>query len=174
MTATQAEQIAYHESAHAVVHHCFGHPIASIEIGDNTGRCVLLPEYEEHFNTSGVVEVARRESLCRYIMACCAGKCAMDRWHGYKADSDHNWKQSDDYKQALSYALEINQGDSVGAELLVKWLARRAELLVERYWSRIDALAFALLDKEKLSGAEISEILKNHRDRWVRNTARSN
>jgi hypothetical protein len=111
------------------------------------------------------LELAKRETLMELILACCAGKSAMDRWYGWKAKTDENWRASDDYKHARSLALRLNDGDEQGAELLVAWLERRAELLVEKQWPRIHKLAFALLDREKLCGSEINKILNGHEEK---------
>jgi hypothetical protein len=109
--------------------------------------------------SEGNLKRAKREVLMQLILANCAGKAAMDRCYGYKAKSDENWRASSDFKAALSYAILLNNGDEKGAELLLAWLERRAELLVERKWPQIHKLAFTLLENEKLSGTEIYEIL---------------
>jgi ATP-dependent Zn protease len=154
------ELIAFHEAAHATLFHCFNLSVESVEISEDTGHCVTPDEWSLAFSDSGIKKLVQREALFRLIIASCAGKAAMDRWYGYKAKSDQNWRASEDRKQALSRALQINNGDQTGAELLLAWLERRAELLVERHWSQIHKLAFALLEREKLSGAEITQIMK--------------
>jgi hypothetical protein len=160
MNAVQEQElIAFHESAHAVAHHCFNLPVASVEIGEDTGRCVPRSAWRVTLSDERNLELAKREVLMQLIIASCAGKAAMDRCYGYKAKSDENWRASSDFKAALSYAILLNNGDEKGAELLLSWLARRAELLVERKWPQIHKLAFALLENEKLSGTEIYEIL---------------
>jgi hypothetical protein len=89
----------------------------------------------------------------------------MDRCYGYKAKDDTNWRASDDHKQAFESALELNDGDSVGAELLMLWLERKTDLLVEKQWPQIERLACALKKKleftggGRFSGDEIDEVL---------------
>jgi hypothetical protein len=153
------EIIAFHEAAHATLFHCFNIPVESVEAGQDTGCCVRPDEWSLKLSDDGIGKLVRREALFRLIIASCAGKAAMNIWYGYAAKSDENWKASEDYKQALFYTLEINKGDREGAELLLDWLARRAEVIVKRRWPQIHKLAFALLDREKLSGAQIDEIL---------------
>jgi hypothetical protein len=147
------EVIAFHESAHAVLFHCFSLPVESVEVGEDTGRCVMPDEWQVAFSDDRNLKLAKREVLFRLIIASCAGKAPMDVWYNHKAKSDENWRASEDRKQALSYALQINNGDHEGAELLMAWLERRAEVIVKRHWPQIHKLAFALLDREKLSGA---------------------
>jgi ATP-dependent Zn protease len=155
-----AEVVAFHEAAHAALCHCFNLPVSSVEVSEDTGRCVPPSEWSLAFSDDGIRKLVQREGLFRLVVASCSGKAAMDRWYGWKSKSDDNWRASDDFKQAFKLALQINGGDEKGAELLIAWLARRAELLVERHWPQIHNLAFALLEREKLSGAEITQIMK--------------
>jgi hypothetical protein len=53
----------------------------------------------------------------------------------------------------------LNDGDSQGAEWLIKWLDRRAQLLVEKQWPQVHKLAFGLLEHEKLTGPQVAKIL---------------
>jgi hypothetical protein len=153
------EQIAFHESAHAVVRHCFRHPVKSVEIGPDTGCCVVSDEWAKSFDRKRLTELARRELLFEHIICCCAGKAAMDRWHGYKASTDESWRASDDFRQAFSYALEVN-GDRESAESLVQWLLRRTEVIVERQWPRIQRLAAALCDSGAMNVTQIRHVLR--------------
>src|SRR5207249_8613648 len=99
-------------------------------------------------NNAQIIEVATRERVFRNIMGCLAGKCAAERLHGFKADDGNWWRTSGDYKQAYESALELNDGDSLGAKLLLKWLERKTELLLEQQWPRVTKLAFALLEND--------------------------
>jgi hypothetical protein len=58
-----------------------------------------------------------RELDKQTAIACCAGKAAMDRWYGFKAKSDENWRASDDYQQAHAIALKLSGYDLLGANL---------------------------------------------------------
>jgi hypothetical protein len=63
---------------------------------------------------------------------------------------------------AISNLRRLNHGwrnKRPGWAPLMAWLERRVELLVEKQWPRIHKLAFALLERERLSGAEIDKIL---------------
>jgi hypothetical protein len=118
-------------------------------------------EWDKSFSQKRVAELARREVMFENIVAACAGKCAMDRWHNWKSRDESNWRSSSDFRQAFSYAMEINGGDSEGAELLVSWLLRRTEIIVERQWPRIQRLAAALCDVGKIDGSEITHIVQD-------------
>jgi hypothetical protein len=163
----EQEQIAFHESGHAVVYHYFRHPINSVGITAEGGCCEVLPEYDVEVERKQTERLMRREALLQSIIGVLAGKCTMDRWYARSGKGDHkwNWKASDDYRQAFQYALRLNGGDATGAELLLAWLERRTELLVEKQWPQIHKLAFQLLDKvdcngdAKLSGEQIRKAL---------------
>jgi hypothetical protein len=103
--------------------------------------------------------LAKQSWLLNNIITCCAGKASIDRRYGYKAQDYLNWRASDDFRQARLYALQLNDGDAEGAELLLSWLARRAELLVEKQWAQIQKLAFALLERERIAGPELHKIM---------------
>jgi ATP-dependent Zn protease len=157
MNATaETEVMAYHESGHAIAYDFFGHPIESLAMD----RCVLPNEYQQRFNERQVAEMAQRETLLQHIICCCAGRAAKDRWYGYKAQSDENWKASSDYAQALSCALQLSDGDRTAARLLVDYALRRADLLVEKHWPQISRLAFALLEYNKIAGNDIRHFMK--------------
>ena len=88
-----------------IAHTYFGHKVDSVEVGDNFGG-TRLPN--------------QTISAYEYMIACCAGKAAVDRWYGWKADSDENWRASDDYRKAYGAALQVSEGDTVAAAQLMK------------------------------------------------------
>lgn len=140
----------------------FGHPVERVEIGNGKGCCKLQSRWEESVEAARSLELAKREAVLRLIVAACAGKAATLRWHelsGKKRFSDFGWKKSNDRKQAFDLALRLNDGDEVGAGLLLAWLQRRAEKLVEEEWPHIHKLAFALLEHRSLTGDQLSAIL---------------
>jgi hypothetical protein len=53
----------------------------------------------------------------------------------------------------------LSEGDEQAAEHLLAYVMRRAELLVENSWPQIHKLAFALLEHERLDGAQVKVIL---------------
>jgi hypothetical protein len=76
---------------------------------------------------------------------CCAGKAAIDKWYGWKAQSDDAWKASKDHAEAFAAALQLSDNDADAAELLVKWAERRANVVVEQQWAQSAPTPDALL-----------------------------
>jgi hypothetical protein len=83
----------------------------------------------------------------------------MNKWYGCKAKSDDNWKASKDHAQAFAAALGFSDNDAEAAELLVAWAERRADVIVDQLWAQIHKLAFALLEHDSLTGAQVKAIL---------------
>jgi hypothetical protein len=74
----------------------------------------------------------------------------MDRWYGWKAKSDKNWRASDDHKKAYETALQLSEGDAVAAAALVKWGERMADVIIERHWDQFSGAVEALVERGKL------------------------
>jgi hypothetical protein len=72
----------------------------------------------------------------------------------------HHWPESVEHHRSWKRALWLSDNDEVGAELLLQWAAGRAQRLVEKLWPQIHRLAFALLEKERLSGGEINQVIE--------------
>jgi hypothetical protein len=153
------DRVAYHESAHAILYSVFQHRVTFVEIGEHTGGCgVVQPCRESSNHDCNSARIEFQVHLER-ILSLFAGKCAMDRLYGYKYKDDTNWRASRDYKQACESALQLNDGDSLGAELLMAWAERRTDKLIEERWPDVQKLAYALRENHRLTGNEVSEIL---------------
>ena len=150
--AHQLEPIAFHESGHAVIHNYFGDDVAEIWIKGEKGNC--------HFKVIATDD-SSDIGLFRAITACMAGKVAEDRVRGFPDDKE--WRASGDYRKVWDCALRLNGGDSRGAELLLNWQEYRTAKFVEKHWRKIHKVAYALLDKGKLSGAEVRRIIEQVR-----------
>jgi hypothetical protein len=157
------ERIAFHESGHAVVHHYFCHPLESVAISESDGHCKTVPQWEERLSDARIHDLASREHQIERIMVGCAGRAVMDRLYGYKAKDGAAWRASSDYKQAFKMALQLNDGDSLGAELLMAWLERKTDLLIEKLWPHVHKFAFALLEENEgeLTGDQIKKLLNS-------------
>lgn len=83
-----------------------------------------------------------------------AGKFAEDRLRGCKGENE-----AGDYQRAFDCALRLSAGDKVAANLLIQWAERRTELLVTKLWPQIHKVAFALLERDRLTGDEIHKVL---------------
>jgi ATP-dependent Zn protease len=146
MTGAPDELAAFHEAGHCVIRNYFSHEVAELWINEERGNCRFrLPD-----DRGDTV-------LFEDIAASLAGKIAEDRLCGIRTVDD--WHASGDYKRAFDCAMRLNSGNEVGANLLLQWMSRRTELFVEKLWPSIQKLAYALLEREKLSGREIEQVL---------------
>jgi hypothetical protein len=83
----------------------------------------------------------------------------MDKWYGWKTKSDENWKASKDHAEAFAAALWFSDNDAEAAGLLVKWGSAWRTLLLSNSGRRFAKLAFALLEHDSLTGAQMKAIL---------------
>jgi|SRR5581483_3648413 len=139
------ELTAIHEAAHCLVSRYFGMEVVETWINGERGNC---RHREPDDGDLGLLE---------NIAVNFAGKVAEDRVRGYT--DEEAWLGGSDYRRAFLLATRLNAGDKVGAELLLQWMERRTELFVSKLWPQIEKLAYALLNREKLSGEQIAEIL---------------
>ena len=137
---------AVHEAGHCVVMRYFGMEVAEAWINAERGNCRFRePDKGDEIG------------LLENIAGSLDGKIAEDRACGFKDEAGRN--ESGDYKRAFDCALRLNSGDEAGAKLLLQWMERRTELFVARLWPQIQKVSYALLERGKLTGAEIAEIL---------------
>src|SRR5438105_1588623 len=104
----EQERIAFHESGHAVIYHYFRHPVEGIAVSADDGHCKLVGKWKKEFDREQIDRVMGRDVLFEMLVAACAGKATMDRFYGYKAKSDKNWRASEDYRQAFQFALQLS------------------------------------------------------------------
>lgn len=136
---------AVHEAGHCVVMRYFGMEVAEAWINAERGNC--------RFREPDKGDIGLFENIAGGL----AGKIAEDRACGFKDEAGR--KESGDYKKAFDCALRLNSGDEAGAKLLLRWMERRTELFVAKLWPQIQKVTYALLEREKLSGQEIEQIL---------------
>ena len=155
------EATCYEEISHAVIHHHFRREIEEVVATDG-GRSYCQLASESGFNDA---ELKERESLSRSIMASLAAKWTARKLGGY---DDAKWRASSDYVKASRWALRLNNGDQQGAELLMSWLERKTELLIEQQWREINAATHVLLNTGRLSGAQVHDIIERTRAESVK------
>jgi len=129
------EPIAVHELGHVFAHGYFGHKVDKVEVGDDYGRTHLPDQTMNAFE---------------YLIACCSGKAAVDRWFGWKSEPDEAWAQSDDHKRAYHAALRVSEGDHSAAAILLRWAERMADTLIERHWDQFPDAVRALCERATL------------------------
>jgi hypothetical protein len=139
------ELTAIHEAAHCVMQNYFGMEVHELWINEERGNCRF------RIPTNGDLGVFED------IAGSLAGKIAEDRLCGFKDEAGR--KESGDYKKAFDCAMRLNAQKKVGAELLLEWMEFRTGLFVEKLWPQIQKVAYALLQRGKLSRSEIAEIL---------------
>jgi hypothetical protein len=139
------ELSAYHEAAHCALRSYFGIEIAEVWINEARGNC----RFRVHDDDIG---------LLQNITSSLAGRIAEDRARGFS--DEREWVASGDYARAFDCALRLSARDKIGADLLLQWAERRTQLLVTKLWPQIEKVAYALLDRQKLTGHEVEAILR--------------
>ena len=161
--AYEEELKAFHESAHAYANFHFAHPVSEVAIvgGDNGGYCALMRGAKRYFSNDETQELKQRGLYLERAITFCAGHYGvMMGVNGHKPDHD-GWQRSDDRAQAMRQCMAYCDGDAIGAEILLRFAMRQAELLVEKARPQITRLAFALIEHERLDGAQIDKVLDN-------------
>src|SRR5438034_10751420 len=127
-------QAAYHELGHVLAFKAFGYRVSSVEVGEDSG-CTVLPE-----QTVNAFDL---------IVGLCAGKAAVDKWYGYPARDDENWRKSNEYCDAYQVALKVSQNNRQAASLLMQWAERVAGAIIEEHWPEFHEAARALVEHGK-------------------------
>jgi len=141
----EQEKAAFHEAAHIVTFIYLGELDTSVTV--------------EIGNDYGVVRMFRPGNEFKLLIGICAGHC------GEEKTPMETWRHSSDYGEALKVAMKVSGDDKQAAHLLMLWAQRRAEMIVEKCWPEIYALAFKLLESvtqdgiARLSGKEIQAAL---------------
>ena len=114
---------------------------------------------KRYFSDQEIKQLKQRETHLEQAIGLCAGKYGTAGVNGRKPD--YGWKRSKDRAMALRHCMAYCDGDEVAAEILLQFAMRRAEVLVANGWPCISKVASALLDREKLTGNDITGILGN-------------
>ena len=142
------EATAYHEAGHAVaaVFQAVRFEYVTIEADPTRGnaghiaRSFRKPKTLEHFYADGVMTMA--------------GEAAQRRFRSSSVRRHHS---GGDREAAVDLALRAGC-DGPQAELLVKLWGLKAEALVEMRWPQISQVALALIDRRRLTEAEVREV----------------
>jgi ATP-dependent Zn protease len=155
------ESLAYHEAGHAV---------ANFYLRLKTRKVTIRPEPEQIRKGSkgycwshgrsyldGIdIEVTpvKQDRIFNKIIALAAGYIAQKR---FSPRSVRSWQASGDNKAVVDLATFVT--DPAGVTYLTQWLYHRAESLVNTRWADICAVSNALLERQRLSGDEVRDII---------------
>ena len=95
-------------------------------------------------------------NISKEVVVCLAGPAAQRRfsrhsWRAYHGQSDH--------ARAVNLASRLNEDDERARDLYLRWMERRADHLVERYWPFVTALAERLLVVPTLTGDDVWKLI---------------
>jgi ATP-dependent Zn protease len=146
---------AYHEAGHAVV---------AYRLGVEVEHVTIVPDHfsRGHF-AFGDLFCARglgsdRANLERAIKICLAGPLAQRRFRR-RSYCRRNGRQDYDCATGLARYLV----GSAGEREFVRYQERCTKVLVDHYWSEIERVAQALLERDQLSGVEVKDIIEEPR-----------
>jgi|SRR5581483_3361052 len=125
----------YHELGHMVAMFEHGIRVEAVEVGDGFGRTRVPTQDVDALG---------------FIVAMCAGRSAVNMWHGYKTPDDDAWHKSKDHGHAYQAALKVSKGDHKAALLLMTWAERMADSLVEAHWHELHESARLLAERGTL------------------------
>lgn len=157
------ERVAYHEAGHAVVDNLFRHPIHRASIVSNEdmlghvqrrGRTQRFVGKVEQFDY--LFDVPTRARLESEVMCMFAGVIAERRFTGKR----HNWQGARSDLHEINGLVGRMAADNEFYAYR-KWLKTRAENIIYTpwIWSRIEAVAKALLDEKQMSGRRVREVI---------------
>lgn len=152
-TRTSAERrVAYHEAGHAVARYRL------LRVGGL--RCLWIDGTgargeREHRPACGrpSLELRLPEALER-IQVCLAGAVAERRAVGAVDPG----AERADRERARETALRVSFEPET--DVLLRWMALRTERLIEFYWSDVEAVARALLERRSLSAREVEAVIR--------------
>lgn len=147
---------AYHEAGHAVVAHYerVRYRYATIRPGEDSFGHVLFRHPGKWFQPDMEKDARHRGYIERVARVDFAGLAAEARFKGR-----HNWRgASHDLHDAVNL-LDYICGSNEEVEAYVNLMRVQARGLVEWHWNEVQAIADALLVRERLTAAEIAEII---------------
>jgi hypothetical protein len=173
---TNDAAVAYHEAGHAVVARMLGHDVYSVSItskrdslGRTSWRNPINRRVRQMIEHGSEVDIDRvRHRIDHAVIVPMAGALAQKR-HNPRS----NWryggsgaqrgglllKGSDD-QLALALLCRIHEVETV-RDAYHRYLAARAQALVDQHWPRIERLAKALLQHNTIDGDDIVEFMRH-------------
>ena len=159
MNRSQRDVTAYHEAGHAV---------AAIEVGVEIGQEGVSIVPGEGFSglTHLLLKISSRPDFKptdedrlaaeKLAIASLAGHAAQRKYRPSSVRSDHGQSDRKNVVDLMSHFASRDRGRDV----YLKWLRIRAEELVANdvTWTKIEAVAKALMERDKLSAEETKEV----------------
>lgn len=143
---------AYHEAGHVVVTLHEKEQVESVSIAGRMTHTNPLRGIDVEWDDSPQIR-SRTESLIRI---CLAGPIAQKRFnpHGFrKHHAEHDWEE------ATNLVLYLG-GDEETTNACLQQLENQTHDIIDRHWKHVGAVAEALLEQKKLSGAQVKEIIE--------------
>ncbi len=153
------ESTAYHEAGHAVASWALGSMVHSVSIvpnDDSSGRARI----GKTISKRNIKAFQYRTSLSSFEGETSALRYAVINLAGLAAQRKHSprrvlyWHGSEDYKNVNFCAEQTCCDDHQEMKYWFRRALRRTERLIEHKWLAVDALAKALIKKNKLSSKE--------------------
>jgi ATP-dependent Zn protease len=147
--------VAYHEAGHAVVAYRLQAEIRYVTIVPDHW-CAGHFTHNDLFCARGLG--SDRANLERAIQISLAGPLAQARFHRRSYRRRHGRQ---DYDCATGLARYL--AGSAGEREFLRYQERYTKVLVDHYWSDIERIARALLERDELSGTEVKNIIEEPR-----------
>lgn len=148
--------VAVHEAGHAVAGYWLGRPFRYVTIISGNGSLghVQSRSLGKRFNPEINLTPRGREIIDSEVSVCFAGPIAekrfTKRWNRAGADAD--------WRTAFNLASYI-AGDEDELNAYLKWRTVVAEQLVTNRWNQIVAVAASLVERKRLTYAEVDAII---------------
>ena len=151
------EAMAYHEAAHAVVAHALGVKLKSATIVPPAVQGGELPHRSPLRGLKLEIDGTERTRLDAQhaIAVCLAGFIA------HRRQRPQTWREfqgRSDVEEAFDLALRAYGSGELASSMIAAVLHQTIGL-VQRRWGDIEVVAAALLDRRKLTGREIDQLL---------------
>lgn len=157
--STERQRAAYHEAGHAVVtvwlFRRFRYVTITPDNKSNSAGHVLSWKFSRHFRPDEQITPAGRALIDAEVTILDAGRIAEKRFAGRY---NHVGANADNQSAITLASYVADPGDRKVCEAYLKWRWLVAESIVKARWANIESVAAALLQRQRLSCADVREI----------------